>query len=199
MYTPNYFRGTDPEQAFQFVQQYPFATLVRVLNGQASASHLPFVIEKRAEHWVLSSHMAAINPLAADLDGAELLVIFQEPHAYISPTLYDKKENVPTWNYVAVHCTGRARLLEGREAQESLLMKMIRVFEPDYAQQFKQEVSERYKAANMKAIVAFEMVVDKLEYATKLSQNKTAAERTRIAEALQNSNDSTINNLGKLM
>lgn len=181
------------------MQRYPFACLVRVIEGKASATHLPFVIEKQGEQLLLSSHLAAINPHAVALDGAELLVIFQEPHAYISPAHYDKKENVPTWNYVAVHCSGRARVLTGREAQEALLMKTINVFEPGYAKQFRNEVSERYKEANMKAIVAFEMVVDKMEYATKLSQNKTEAERARIAEALQKSTDTTISDLGKLM
>ncbi len=199
MYIPTHFKGKDTQQAIAFMQRYMFATFVRVTDGVATATHLPIVVESQNDKILLSAHLALANPHSQQLDGAEVLVIFQEPHAYISPAHYDKRENVPTWNYIAIHCSGKVKVLAGREAQERLMEKTILTFEPAYLRQFKTEVSEAYKSAHFKAIVAFEIEVKTLEYKTKLSQNKSATERRRIAGALQQTEEGASRELGGFM
>ena len=128
----------------------------------------------------------------------ETLVIFQGPHAYISPTHYEKKQNVPTWNYIAVHAYGKATLLKSQEQATEVLEKMINTYEAEYFEQWKQ-LSETYKSGMIKAIVAFEIEVTNLEGKFKLSQNKTKNEQQHIANAFENSNDTLEKNLSKEM
>ena len=112
MYIPKYFAETDEENLLAFMREYNFATLVTAAGDFPTAAHLPFIIEKRDEKIVLSAHMAKANLQWQQFENKEALVIFQEPHAYVSPLLYGEKNNVPTWNYVAVHTYGKARVLK---------------------------------------------------------------------------------------
>src|SRR4051812_31010638 len=115
MYIPKINLMTNPQEAISFMQRYSFATLVTVNNGVPSATHLPFVVEQRDDKIVLVSHLAAANPQVQELLQGKPLVIFAEPHAYISPTHYEHEKNVPTWNYIAVHAYGTATLIESPE------------------------------------------------------------------------------------
>ncbi len=121
--------------------------------------------------------------------GQEVLVIFQEPHAYISPSLYNKTLNVPTWNYVAVHVYGNVQLIEDPATVFPLLEKMIQAYEPAYQQQWAQ-LPQHYKEAMARGIVAFEVRATQVQGKEKLSQNKSLEERQRIAEHLKQSAES---------
>ena len=137
---------------------------------------------------VLSSHFAKANPQAGVLEGKEILVIFSEPHAYISPKFYEKEQNVPTWNYLAVHAYGRATQITDEQEMTALLEKSILMFEADYMQQW-QKLPQEYKSKMLKGMVAFQINVTSLEGKKKLSQNKTEAEQQRIIEAFSQSDD----------
>ncbi|WP_257088050.1 FMN-binding negative transcriptional regulator [Sphingobacterium sp. E70] len=54
------------------------------------------------------------------------MVIFSEPHAYISPMHYDKEESVPTWDYIAVHAYGTARIINNEDEKTEVLEQMIK-------------------------------------------------------------------------
>src|SRR4051794_26871215 len=110
MYIPKYFIETDEEKLLAFMREFNFATLITSKNNSPTATHLPFIIEKRAEKVYLLAHLAKANLHWQQFENDEILVIFQAPHTYISPLLYEKPENVPTWNYIAVHAYGRAKL-----------------------------------------------------------------------------------------
>lgn len=126
---------TDQQEAISFMQRYSFATLVTVLNGVANATHLPFVVEQRGNKIVLISHMAKANPQAKELLNGKPLVIFAEPHAYISTKHYEHEQNVPTWNYIAVHAYGNASLIEEPERKATRLEQTINFYEVGYLQQ----------------------------------------------------------------
>src|SRR5665647_2355299 len=100
MYIPEYFEQKDRQKSIAFMQLYNFAVMVSVKEELPVGTHLPFVIEERENDVVLVSHMSRANDQWKALEGKEVLVIFQEPHAYISPSPYEKQENVPTWNYI---------------------------------------------------------------------------------------------------
>ncbi len=176
------------EEIIRFMQQYSFATIVSQHDGRPIATHLPFVVARQGDELLLSSHFARANKQWEALANGEVLVIFSEPHAYISPAHYDKIESVPTWNYLAVHAYGRAVLVHDEAQSLEILEKTIMFYEPAYRDQWAQ-LSPEFKQKMMKGIVAFEVHITELQGKKKLSQNKTTAERTRIAEALSASPD----------
>ncbi|MEO7048120.1 MAG: FMN-binding negative transcriptional regulator, partial [Ferruginibacter sp.] len=116
------------------------------------------------------------------------LIIFSEPHAYISPKNYDKELNVPTWNYISIHAYGQGRLVTETDKTFEVLEATIDNYEISYRQQWV-NLPDEYKLKMSKGIVAFEIVVTDLQAKKKLSQNKTDAERQKIIECLSKSND----------
>ena len=186
MYTPHAFRFQDDQEMIRFIQQYSFATMVTCLDTIPVATQLPFLVEDRTDKLLLSSHFAVANDQAKHIVNDTSLIIFTEPHAYISPQHYDKKESVPTWDYIAVHAYGKARLLTDDRSKIQLLERMIHYYDPVYMHQWK-ELSDTFKSRMIKGIVAFEMEVTQLQGQKKLSQNKTVAEREKIAVHLANS------------
>jgi transcriptional regulator len=141
-------------------------------------THLPFAVESE-NPLTLSSHLSMANPHGKTLQNqTHVTVVFNGPHGYVSPTLYDSQQNVPTWNYIAVHAHGEIQLCS-EEEKDLMLKNMITSFEPSYQKQF-DSLSDKYLDPMKKAILAFKVRIDKLEGKFKLSQNKTALERERI-------------------
>ncbi|UOE52008.1 FMN-binding negative transcriptional regulator [Mucilaginibacter sp. SMC90] len=198
MYTPKHFQLTNEQEAIDFMQRYSFATIVTATNNVPFATHIPFLVSKRDDKIVLSSHFAKANPQAAEIIGKEILVIFTEPHAYISPKHYEKETNVPTWNYIAVHAYGKATILSEGEQTANLLAQMISNYEANYLTQWN-NLPDEYKQRMMKGIVAFEIIVNDLQGKQKLSQNRTEVERENIVESLSKSGDTVEAEIGKYM
>ncbi len=198
MYIPPYYKENDEQKLIEFMQTYNFAILISTNDSNMCATHLPFVIEKRGEKIILVCHMAKANPQWQLFTLNEVLVIFQGPHAYISPTHYEKEQNVPTWNYIAVHATGKTKLISKPSEVIALMEKTINHFEKQFYKQWK-NLSTEYVNGMLKAIVAFEIEVTKLEGKFKLSQNKTKNEQQNIVESLEKSDDTIQNEISKEM
>jgi len=198
MYIPPYYKENDEQKLLDFMQVYNFATLISTNDSNICATHLPFVIEKRGDKTFLVCHMAKANPQWQVFTQNEVLVIFQGPHAYISPTHYEKQQNVPTWNYIAVHATGKATLITEQTQVMALMEKTIHQFEKKFYEQWK-NLSPEYVNGMLKAITAFEIEVTKLEGKFKLSQNKTKNEQQNIVESLGKSDDTVQNEISKEM
>ena len=198
MYIPKLNLMTDPQEAISFMQRYSFATLVTVNNGVPSATHIPFVVEQREDKIVLVSHLATANPQADELLNGKLLVIFAEPHAYISTKHYEHEKNVPTWNYIAIHAYGIATLIESAEQKAALLEQTINFYEAEYMQQW-ESLPQDYKLNMMKGIVGFEIEVTELQAKKKISQNRSEIERKNIIEELGKSSDSAARDIAGFM
>ncbi|SHM00942.1 FMN-binding negative transcriptional regulator [Mucilaginibacter sp. OK098] len=183
MYIPSFNHFPNQPEAISFMQRYSFATIVTVKDGIPSATHLPFIVREVDGKVVISSHFAKANPQSADIINNRALVIFTEPHAYISPKNYEKEANVPTWNYLAVHAYGNCLLLDGEENKSALLKETIKYYDADYLKQY-ESLPDDYKQKMMKGIVAFQIVVDDLQAKKKLSQNRTEKEQENIIEDL---------------
>jgi transcriptional regulator len=187
MYIPHYYKEEDRSKLIAFMRSNSFGVLVSHGPNGLHGTHLPFVIEERGEELALVTHLAKANPQwEAFAGGSELLAIFTGPHGYVSPSSYEKKESVPTWNYVAVHACGKAAVIRDNAAVMQVLEKMIVSYEPAYREHWNSLPAD-YKQKMIKGIVAFEIVVTKLEGKYKLSQNKTSQEQDRIIEAFENS------------
>ena len=199
MYVPKYNQLEDRTALLGYMRAYSFAALATSGPGGLTATHLPFVIEEEGGRISVFAHMARANPQWRDFAaGADALVIFMQPHAYVSPRLYDSRQNVPTWNYVAVHAYGRPVLIEERAAKIELQKKLIRQHDPAYLAQMA-ELPESYLDAKLAAIVSFSLEVTRLDARYKLSQDKNPAERERIARELEASGDSVAAETARLM
>jgi transcriptional regulator len=198
MYIPSFNKFDNEQEAISFMQRYSFATIVTSVNDVPVATHLPFLVEQRDDKIILLSHFAKANPQAAQIVDKSVLVIFTEPHAYISPSNYEKETNVPTWNYLAVHAYGKATLLAEGQKTADLLAQTISTFEADYLKQWN-GLPDGYKQKMMKGIVAFEIVVDDLQAKKKLSQNRSAHEQENIINTLSKSKETTENEIAKYM
>jgi transcriptional regulator len=194
MYIPSFNKFENLQKAINFMQRYNFATIVTVKDGMPSATHLPFLVKQLNDKVILSSHFAKTNPQSADIINNNALVIFTEPHAYISPKHYEKEQSVPTWNYLAVHAYGKCVILDGEENKAELLKEMIQYYDSNYLKQW-DGLPESYKQNMMKGIVAFEIMVDDLQAKAKLSQNRTEKEQENIINSLnkaENTNEKEI-------
>lgn len=188
MYIPKLNEMTDRQEALEFIRRFSFGTIVTCREGKPLATHLPFLIEERGEKVLIKSHFSKVNDQWRDLEKGEVLIIFSEPHAYISPRHYEKELNVPTWNYLAVHAYGKGKIVSETREVIDVLEQTIHQFEEAYRAQW-DSLPEGYKLGMIKGIVAFEVEATDLQAKKKLSQNKTETEQHRIIEHLSASSD----------
>ncbi len=198
MYIPKNFLITDQQEAISFMHRYSFATLVTVNNGIPSATHLPFLVTQKEDKIILRSHFAKANPQSAEILNGNPLVIFTEPHAYISPKHYEQVNSVPTWNYLAIHAYGKATLLENVAQKIELLEQTINFYEANYLKQWA-ALPHDFKLKMMNGIVGFEIIVDELQAKKKLSQNKTERERESIIAELSTKTDTNEKDIAAYM
>jgi transcriptional regulator len=177
----------------------PFAILVTTAEGVPFATHLPLLVDESGERIVVQGHMARANAHWKSMrESEESLVIFHGPHAYISPSLYEIQESVPTWNYAAVHVYGQPTLFSDEEFLKATLHRMITTFESSYMAQWL-ELSQPYRSRMMRHIVGFEIRAKRLEAKFKLSQNRTKGEQARVIQCLNQSKDSNVSGVAELM
>lgn len=199
MYVPKHNRIDDRGALLAYMRAYSFAPITTAGPGGLMATHLPFVIEDAEGRITLLAHMAKANPQWRDFAaGIEAMVIFMQPHAYVSPRHYDSAQNVPTWNYVAVHAYGRPVLIEERAAKLELQKKLIRQHDSGYLAQM-DALPESYMDGKLAAIVSFSLEVTRIDARYKLSQDRKPAERERIERELESGSDSVAAETARLM
>jgi transcriptional regulator len=188
MYIPDSNLMADTTEAVEFMQRFSFATIITAKNNLPVATHLPFLVAIKDENITLTSHFARANEQWKDIENNKVLVIFSEPHAYISPRHYDKKLNVPTWNYISVHAYGEGKLITEVRKVFEVLERSIENYEVLYKDQWSNLPCD-YKTGLAKGVVAFDIEVTDLQGKKKLSQNKTENEQQKIINALSKSED----------
>jgi transcriptional regulator len=199
MYTPKHNRIEDRDALLAYMRAYSFAALASAGPAGLMATHLPFAIEDSEGRIRLLAHMAKANPQWREFAaGTDAMVIFMQPHAYVSPRLYDSRQNVPTWNYVAVHAYGRPVLIEEREAKIDLQKKLIGLHDAGFLEQMA-ELPQSYIDAKLAAIVSFSIEVTRIDARYKLSQDKNPAERERIARDLEAGGEGVAAEVARLM
>jgi transcriptional regulator len=193
MYIPKHFAIVETAACHQVIGQNGFGELVTVDGaGLPFASHLPFLIDTaRGENGTLVAHMARANQQWQHFaSGKPALAMFHGPHAYISPAWYATHPAVPTWNYVAVHAYGVPKIIDAPAAMEAILRRLVDANEAANGTTWRMSgLTEQYLGGMMRAIVAFEIPIDRLEGKAKLSQNRDATDQARVADALAASGD----------
>ena len=201
MYIPRAYHETDRDQLVAFMQAHSFVTLVSMIDQVPIASHVPVIVSVDDDLVKITGHLAKANPQCRAFGQVESLAIFTGPHAYVSPSLYEKRESVPTWNYIAVHAYGMPQpftFVEQPAAVRQALETMISFYEADYQTQWA-ELSETFREGMMRGIVGFEMTVNRLEGKYKLSQNRSLTDQNAVAQALLESPDTARQTTGQAM
>ena len=189
MYIPPAFRLEDVDVAIRVMREHPFAMLVAQHEAAVEIVHLPLMVRGDGEELLVRGHVARANPAVAMIDaGAQATAVFTGPNAYISPDWYASADQVPTWNYVAVHASGALRAVTDPESVVDLLATLSAGHEEPLApkrpwthHKMRPGLMERM----MKGIVAFDLPVDRLEAKSKMSQNKKPEDRERAVRFLR--------------
>ena len=172
MYIPEIYKNNNPEEITAFLEQNGFGILVNQTDGKLWATHIPLEFEIRENgKQVLYGHLAKNNPQWKSFaTNNEILAIFNGPQSYISPSWYDH-ENVPTWNYIAVHVYGTIKIVEG-ELLINILKKQIDKYEKNSENPIKIENLSRETMKEAQGIIAFEIEINDIQAVKKMSQNR---------------------------
>ncbi len=192
LYIPAHFRVEDREGLVDFMRHYAFATVVSAGDAGLNASHLPLLVDVVGGKVMLRGHFARANPHWQSIEGAkQVLAVFTGPHAYVSPTWYVTHPSVPTWNYTAVHATGKARLTDEAELHE-IVSELAATYEAGNDPPWRlSEQPAPYVSSMLGAIVGFEIEVAELEGKFKLSQNRPV-EIPLVAERLEDAGEKAL-------
>ncbi|MBM7694173.1 transcriptional regulator [Peribacillus deserti] len=199
MYIPKYFKVTNVDEIWEFVQTNSFGTIVTTDQGKPIATHLPLELIKEDDDYYITGHMAYGNPQWRTLETCEkVLVIYQGPHSYISSSWYGH-ENVPTWNYQAVHMYGKAAILDSEEVKQELI-KMLEKYEKHRKNPvFWDTLSPSLLENQLKGIVGFKIKVGEIQAAYKLSQNRNEADYDNIIDKLKYERSPNSKQMAELM
>jgi transcriptional regulator len=197
MYTPAHFDMRDPD-AIRFIQENSFGILFSPVAGRPFATHLPMIINQGdGEKGQLLCHFARANPQWRELDGAEVLVVFQGPHAFISPSWYVERQAVPTWNYLAVHVYGTCRVMRDDAELHALLARTVRTYEPESP--LLEQLHEEIYVKMAKAVVGVAIEITAIEGKAKLSQNRSPESIRGVIDGLRSSGDGGAGEVATLM
>lgn len=186
MYIPKSFAETDTTVLYQFMRDHNFAIFVTHGGGsEIVASHLPFMLD--VEHGVLKAHLARANPQWKTFDGGEALVIFQGPHAYVSPSWYETHPSVPTWNYATVHVYGVPQIVDNAATIRAMLAELVENHERGREPEWAMNLPDDYYAKMVQSIVVFELPISRIEGKFKLSQNRSEADQKSVIAHLSES------------
>ena len=193
MYTPASFREERLEVLHGLIAAHPLGALVRMDADGLCADHLPFEIAAptpEAPFGILRAHVARANPLWRTAAGTQAcMVIFQGPHAYITPAWYAEKQRsgkeVPTFNYAVVHAHGPLRAIDDAAWLLGLVERLTARHEA--AQATPWQVSDApadYIDKLLKAIVGIEIPLTRLTGKWKLGQNRSLIDQATMAREL---------------
>ena len=191
MYVPQHFAG-DPAAIDEIVAAHDFALLVTPGAQGPEATHLPLLLDRsRGPQGTLLGHLARANPHAEALGGREALAVFSGPHGYVSPRWYGAAPAVPTWNYVAVHVHGRARVVRDKARLVELVDALSRRYEGDGTWSVA-GLPERFLAGMVEGIVGLEIDIERIDAKFKLSQNRPPADRRNVIAELERGGDAAL-------
>ena len=200
MYIPEFYKNNNIDEVKSFIVENSFGIMVSQVDNKIVATHIPLLLSKnKSGEDVLLGHISKANQQLKNSDPEnEILVIFNGPHTYISSSWYDH-ENVPTWNYIAVHIYGKLRIIEGEELLSAMDM-LVNKFEAGSEHPVSiKKMSPDYLHQHLKGIRGFEIKIERIEAAKKLSQNRDDKNHKKIIEELEKKNDPQANEVAAQM
>jgi transcriptional regulator len=200
MYNPPAFTENRPDELQAIMRAASLPILISPGKTGLSVTHMPLDFKSPGQ---LVGHIAKANPHWREFDpSAESVAIFTAVDGYVSPSWYASKAEtgkvVPTWNYQAVHVTGRLEIIQDPLALLKIVTELTQRHEKGRPKPWAvSDAPADYIASQLKGIVGIVLHISKLEGKAKLSQNKSeadqagviagaAAENPALAEALRN-------------
>ena len=205
MYIPKHFAQSDANELYRLIRAYPLATLITVSNQGMEANHIPLYLGKVEDKDVLQGHLARANPLWKNLpDGSDVLVVFQGPHAYVSPSHYPTKLEtgmvVPTWNYTATHVRGTMRYHHDPEWCQILVENLTNQQEANLSDPWEvSDAPQPYINKMMAAIVGIEIEVSSMTGKWKVSQNQPEPNQLGVADGLSCDANTEVQKIAQLV
>jgi len=201
VYIPKPFLVEDRKVIVAFMQQFDFAAVVSHSDTGFVASHVPVLIREVGSELQIVGHVARGNSHWRLMDRqTESMVIFQGPHAYVSPTWYAVSPAVPTWNYAVVHAYGAARVREDATFVAGVVEDLTRRYEEQREHPWSTQAvpGESYEKL-LNAIVGFEISVSRCEAKFKLGQNRSVEDRAGAIAGLERESSPTAQELARFM
>lgn len=189
MFTPDNYKNENQEEIKAFLTQNSFGILINQTNGKLWATHIPLELDTNKDgNQILAGHIAKENPQWKGFsENDQVLAVFSGPHSYISSSWYDH-ENVPTWNYTAVHVYGKIKIIEGEAVIESL-KKLVNKYEQNSKNPVRVEDLSKKTMLQTRGIVAFEIEITEIQAQRKLSQNRDDKNYQNIISELEKTED----------
>lgn len=194
MYQPPHHREDRLEVQHWLIETHPLGMLISISTEGPVANSIPFLLRREiGKLGTLQAHMARANTQWKDIDGQKVLVVFQGPNAYISPSFYETKREtgkvVPTWNYAMVQVRGIAKLKDDREWLATQIEALTNTHEqPRDMPWAVSDAPDSYIASQLKGIVGVEIDIASIEGKWKVSQNRPEADRRGVAAGLASEN-----------
>lgn len=190
MYQPPHHREDRLEVQQALIESHPLGLLISVGEAGPLANAMPFLLQRQmGERGTLQAHLARANPQWKSIDGQNVLVVFQGPQSYISPSFYETKREtgkvVPTWNYAMVQARGVARLRDDASWLATQINALTQRHEQGRATPWAvNDAPESFIESQIKGIVGVEIEIVSIEGKWKVSQNRQEADRRGVAEGL---------------
>ena len=186
MFAPKEFQEHELGVLHDLIEETRLGTLLTALPGAPPCgSHVPFLLDRaRGSNGVLIGHVDRRNPQWRVLRGGEeALVTFLGPDAGVSAGWYGTKPRVPTWLYVAVHCTGRATMVEDAEGLRRMVVRLSEANE-GLGSGWSPSQVEPYIDKLLRGIVGFEIPIARIEGQVRMGQHNSPDDQRRVHAVL---------------
>lgn len=182
MYIPHYYKNEDLDEVKEFIKKNSFGILINQVDSKPWATHIPLELDIDLNgNDILVSHISRANPQWKVFEEQpDVLCIFNGPHSYISSSWY-KEEEVPTWDYIAVHVYGKIKILSEEEVMESM-HKLVNKYEAASKKPISLHDMTPKTLRQVKGVVGFKIEITDIQAAYKLSQTRAEDHATIIYE-----------------
>lgn len=191
MFQPRYFKQQDKQQMLSFINEHPMASIVTMTPKGLLGNHIPMIVVEHDNKCFLQGHVAKANSIYQNIDKSiDVLAMFHGPNGYVSPNWYPSKKKdprtVPTWDYVAVHVSGKIEFYHDKEWLKQHLTRLSAVNEKKVNEKWEiSDAPDAYIATMLKAIVGIEIGISDITGNTKMHQNHSQENRDGVVVGLK--------------
>jgi transcriptional regulator len=191
MHCPSMFREERLDVLHGLITAHPLATLITAGSNGLMANLIPFTLHAGGEHGILRAHLARVNKqLDALREGTDALVVIHGPECYVTPSWYPSKAEhgkvVPTWNFAMVQIRGKPLVFDDATWVRAQIDELTNNHESKREHPWKvSDAPDDFIAAQLKAIVGFEIRILSIDGKWKASQNRTQTDRQGVMDGLR--------------
>jgi transcriptional regulator len=181
-HNPHHF-SDDPEVVRELIRHHPWGTLVSQNQGELVASHYPILLDDEAPGLTVVTHVGRPDDQVHGFGDAEMLLIIQGRHGYVSPSWYAPgATRAPTWNFTAAHCHGVPQVLDADE-NLAVLGRLVEHFERRVEQPML--LDPEWGAPVARGTVGIRLPITRFVCKVKMSQDKDPVTQQQVMAALR--------------